>query len=416
MATPTADTYTAASGATLQGGRGTSLVVDPPQVAPYQVHPNGMWGNSTTGESVYHHGGSTYIGIVTAGGTVGIAKWNHAASSYTDFPLTASGFSSSDHSAPSIYRRQDGRWLASYSRHNDGEGLRYRVSTTADDISAWGAEQILTASTNLVTYAYIRRVPASGVLLLTYRNGEEHYYRVSNDDGLTWGGPVLLFTNAIGRPYPRLYVSSNSRLDVLLFAGNGSTSLYHVYAEWTGAAFEWRRADGTALSLPINPSLGTLVFSGSTTYAHWTDMRVGPDGALWALLRRYTGTSDAHYAVTKLSGAIWSTPVVVASALYQVLPAQFDYVGDACFDPYTTARIYLSNSASGGGPWELSAYDSADMGATWGKSRDITSGSAAGFKNFRPVAVNGSGPARVAFLAGSYSDLTAFSTTVKLAA
>ncbi len=410
----------AALGAVVASGGLASI---PAEAAPYQVASSAIWGNSESQRVALYHDGHSYYGAVTEGGTIFVTDWDHATSTRTDFALTASGFAGGDHSAPCLYRRNDGRLLAVYSKHNDDTGIRYRIASSAGSIAAWGGESVLAHPGSFVTYSTIVPLSDAGVLVLIYRVDNVHVYRLSTDDGSTWGPATTLLAFGTNRPYPLPIRRTGSRLDMLV-AEDGpfvfsTNSVYHCYAEWVGGALVWRRADGVALSLPINPQSCTKIYDGALgAPGMFTGLQVAPDGNLWALIIRWPSATTPIYAVVRQTGpAAWGGFVDVVAGGYPVLTGTTTYPGDACFDPYTTHRVYASVGQPSGGPWEIQVFDTSDGGASWSKVRDLTSGSVSTLRNMRPVAVRGLGPARVAFCrATNYASFVSFSSSARAAA
>lgn len=424
MPTPTVDIYPAANGATLHGGRGTPIVVGPPDATPanFQVYGDGIWGNSASYTAAVYSEGATYLGVSSQSGGARIVRWDNTAGTATTFSLNGS-VGPSDHSAPTIIVRSDGRLLAMYCLHNDSTGMRYRISTNPHDVSAWGTEQLLTTGAPVVTYAYVVQLDA--VMVLFFRNGQNFFYRTSTDQGSTWSGVTWCFTydNELGRPYPQPLRTSGTRIDFVLCQQAADLSvipsIYHCSATWTGAAFNWANTAGTAITLPVDAADGdaTLIYNDGTAYtAFWATITRHSDGNLWVLLKRLSSATNVEYLLVRQSGSSWLPAVSVAPGGYPTA-VQPDYTGDCCFDPIDPTKVYASRGTAAGGPMELALYSTSDAGATWAKLRDITSGSGTGVRNFRPVAIVGaaSGGERVAFVSGSYTGFTAYSTAVRLA-
>lgn len=409
MATPTADSYSAGSGAVVRGGRGTSIF------APVQASADGIWGNSASYTAAVYHSGATYLGVSAQTGGATVVRFDHASNTDSSFSLNSS-VGPSDHSAPTVVIRSDGRILAMYSKHNDNSGLRYRISTNPGDISAWGAEQLLTTGTPNVTYAYVVQLDA--VMVLFFRNNVNFFYRLSFDQGSTWSGVTWCFTyaNEAGRPYPYPLKTGANEIDFVLCQQDGTLaivpSIYHVKATWNGSGFNWTNTAGTAITLPVDAADGdaTLIYNDPTAYTtFWATTKRHTDGNLWVLIRRLSSATNVAYLLVRQSGSSWLPAVSVAPGGYPT-SVQPDYTGDCCFDPLDATLVYASSGATSGGPMEIALYRTTDGGDTWAKVRDITTGTSAPTRNFRPVSVVNapSDGARVAFIKGSYSGYTSF--------
>lgn len=389
-----------------------------PQV--FEVYGDAMWGNSASYTAAVYHDGATYCGVSSQADGATVVKYVHATGVTTSFSLNST-VGPSDHSAPTIVVRSDGKLLAMYSEHNDTSGLRYRISTNAADISAWGVEQLLTTGAPSVTYAYV--VQLASVMVLFFRNAVNFFYRTSTDQGSTWSGVTWCFTYdaELGRPYPQPLKTADDRIDFLLCQQDAALDLvpivYHCYATWNGSTLAFKDTAGTAITLPVDAADGdaTVVYDGTADYsAFWATLAKHSDGSVWALLKVWNSATNVDYVLVRQTGSTWGAPVVVCSGGYPTA-VKFDYVGDACFSPTDTTRIFASVGTASGGPWELARYRTQDSGDTWSKEADITTASGSGVYNFRPAAVTGSGPSKIGFIKGAYTGFTTWDTALWLA-
>ncbi|MGY5765273.1 BNR-4 repeat-containing protein [Brachybacterium sp. DNPG3] len=256
------------------------------------------------------------------------------------------GLESDDHDDPALWRRDDGRWLAVYSRHKSDDLTRWRISETDDPAGAWGPERAVDWRT-LFTGADAEEVAAlGGHRGVTYQNlhridgvlhcfvraiNDDPCYLVSHDDGESWEfGGRLLTREKVGyvNGYAR-YASPNrfaagdgptgadasparaddgagradGRLDLIITEHHPrdmATSIWHGYL--AGGALH--RADGTVVG-PLGRGLReatpraedlTCVFANGTvwggspmTHAWTTDLRSFADGTVVAL---FTARAD----------------------------------------------------------------------------------------------------------------------------
>lgn len=389
-------------------------------MVPYETQSNGVWLLSTNPRLVYRAGvNCTYATWVSGGGTCGIARYNHTSASYTATGITSSGFSTNDHGTPSIHFRQDGRIQLFYSQHNDTSGLRWKLSTNPDDISAFGSEQLIAAGSNSVTYSNPRYLSAAARLFLFYRNSPNQVLRVSADDGATFGSEQTVFSFGANRPYGFFVGNGVDRIDFLVVEDGPdvyNASVYHGYAKWESGALNWYNSAGSSLSLPIDPTACTRIYDGSTVPAIWQDMIIGPDGHPRVLFARFVSTTDSRYMFSRWTGSAWTTPVEVCAGGHPLYATEWDYCAGVAFDGYDSNRVYPSVGLSSSGPWEMQTYDSGDNGATWAKVRDITTGSASNVANARPIRVEGLGPARFGYFSGRYTSYTDYLAKIMLGA
>lgn len=380
---------------------------------------SGTWLLSTNPRAVYNAtANKSYFGAVSGNGSgrVIVTAYDHAASTFAATALTDSGFDYNDHATPSFHFRQDGRIQVFYSRHNDGSGLRWRLSTNPLDISAFGSEQIISNGGDDVTYSNPRYLSAAGRLFLFFRNNGAQRMRVSTDDGATFGAQSTIFSFGANRPYGYFVTNGSDRIDFLVVEDGPDvfqSSVYHGYAKWEAGALNWYTSNGSPLSLPINPQSCTKIYDGATTPAIWQDMVIDASGHPRVTFATFPSTTESRYFFSRWTGSAWTTPTLICSGGHPLYPAEWDYCGGVSFDGYTPNRVYVSVGASSTGPWEIQTYDTTDNGATWAKVRDVTSASGTGFTNARPIRVEGQGPFRAAYFAGTYTSFTSFSTQLR---
>lgn len=384
----------------------------------FRLAPDGVWLASTNPKAVFR-AGCTYVGYVTAAGVVGVAKYDHASGRTQTAELTAREFSVDDHGCPSLHFRRDGRLVLFYSQHNDAVGLRYRISTQAESIDDWGAEQVIAGG--MVTYSNPRFLPAAGRLFLFYRLGDEQMLRYSTDDGDSWSAPQIVFTTTRGlRPYPYAVVTAPDRIDVLVVQGgpmHERTSIHHCCARWRSGTLQWQRSDGAPVALPIRLEGLAKVHDAASASGIWEDLAPGPDGKLWAVFARLDGPGGCAYLFSKLDGGHWSEPVPLADGGYPLYAEQWDFCGGVAFDRRNPAVCYVSSGLSPNGPWELAEWRTSDLGRSWTKARDITAGFGPGMANMRPESViDHDGRAAVVFCSGRYNSFADYQTSLRAVA
>jgi hypothetical protein len=202
-------------------------------------------------------GGDTIVNAVTAAGRIGVYQPD---GTFTD--LRGSLFQQDDHAVPSgIVRSGDGKVQMFAAAHNGGSLYTY-VSTSANDVSAFGSETVL--STSLSDYSYANPIQlGDGTIFVFFRatasTDLDWYYVKSTDGGSTWASPVKFLSNNgdyHNGPYNHCVKNGASRIDFCCNdnhpVGTATNSVYHFYYDHSSGTF--KKTDGTALTLPILPS------------------------------------------------------------------------------------------------------------------------------------------------------------------
>lgn len=326
-----------------------------------------------------------------------------------------------DHNVPALWQRDDGRWLATYTKHKSDDLLRYRISEPHDPLH-WGEERAfdwgeLTGGRG-VTYSNLHRIDGR-LYCFSRAVNDDQCAIVSDDGGETWQYAGKLFTRPkIGyvNGYTR-YASDGGRLDIVTtdhHPRDFDNSIYHGYIE----AGELRRSDGEtvrspALSddAPSQERLSVVVAAGaeiegeSVSHCWTTDLRRSSDGTPVAVLTarvdavddpadafdRFRPVRDHRflYARTEDDGT-W-TVRQLAAAGPGLLPHEQDYTGLAAIDPHDADSVYISTPIDPRTDEPLAHYEifsgrTADRGATW-TWHAVTEDSEA--DNLRPIVAPG---------------------------
>lgn len=392
--------------------------------ASFTVKANAIWTWFTDPRAV-HYNGNTYIGWVNSSGDVGITKWDHSTDSVTSFTLHAT-LEADDHNNVAIHIRQDGRILAIYSKHNDVSGLRYRISTNAEDISAWGAEVVLSSGLTLpISYSNPFYLSQSGKTYNFFRSGTGGSGTnpigiiESTDGGSTWSAQTTFLTNTGQRPYVKWVSNGIDRIDFLItncHPNESAASIYHFYGRLDGSnAIKYYKSDGTLIGNSVTPADCTLIYDGSTNDAWVFDIAYGSDGRPRVLFVKYATTSDQRFMFSRWSGTAWTAPVEITNGGAYLYDPEVYYSGGLCFDSRNPNHVYLVTPVAG--VREVQEWETPDNGSTWGKRRDITAGTSAGVINARPHSPrNRSDELAVLYWSGTYASYTSYSTNLKGAA
>lgn len=354
------------------------------------------------------------------------------------------GLESDDHDNPALWHRDDGRWLAVYSRHKSDDHTRWRISEIGDP-TRWGPEstfdwrdlfdspeqaqaqaqaQALGGGRG-VTYQNLHRL--DGVLYCFVRAiNDDPCYLVSHDDGDTWtfGGRLLTrkkigYVNGYARYASGTRFGTDDRLDLIITEHHPrdyGTSIWHGYL----AGGHLHRSDGTTVGelgrslvdpTPRAEDLTCVFANGSTwdgavmTHAWTTDLRRFPDGTVVALLTARaddtlgTRTDRAvldpidhrlFRAVLHAGAEQWDVHQL-AVAGPQLLPHEEDYTGLGTIDPEDPDALWLSTVVDPRDGTDLPHHEifhacTEDGGLNWTWT-PVTEDSEVG--NYRPIAVPG---------------------------
>jgi len=420
--TPTATfTYTPAAlgtatiSVTNDGGLADPADIDYESLPILQA--DGIWTWYTDPRAIFRNG-ATYFGSISEVGNVRISKYVHATGQKTHFTLAAA-LEVDDHDNPAVYFLPDGKIVCNYAKHSTDSTQRYRVSTNAEDISAWGSEQTFSAS-GTTSYSNPVHVAddTSNPHWLFYRvigTGSQIAMRKTANHS-SWASEALVFDGTgTFRPYVKLIGNGTDRIDFLItdmHPANGQCSVYHFYMLWQSGAAHWYKSDGTEItaSLPFGPSDVTLVSDGSSIRRWNWDIAYDGAGNPMGVGTRYPGNngSDIRYMFWRWNGSSWDE-TEVTSAGTSLYAAEVYYTGGICFDAADPFKLYVSKEVSG--IYELQVWASSDNGASWSKSEDITTGSAVDqARPFSPRGHNGEVP--VLWWTGEYTSYTDYDTAI----
>jgi hypothetical protein len=391
---------------------------------PTELLADGIWTWFTEPRAVYRSG-ATYFGWVNSSGDVGISKRVHSTGTVTSYTLSAA-LEVNDHNNVAIQFLPDGKIMALYSKHNDASGNRYRISTNAEDISAWGSEQVVEYTPLPATYSNPHYLSQTGKVYNFSRvnaggAGTNSIKARAYDIGAgTWDAQRTWIEQTNKRPYVKAESNGVDRIDFLFtdqHPDQGQSSIYHCYMELDGSDAEvFYKSDGTSIGAgPVEPTTeATQVYSGATNSAWVWDLVREPGGTLHAVFAVFVTTEDHRYYYAKCTSGTWSTPVEVTNGGVWLYGAEIFYSGGICIDANDPTRLYVSKKTPSFRVWELSEWRTSDGGATWAKHADITSGSTETAINARPFSPRGhNGEVPVLWwLADDYTSYTSYSAKI----
>lgn len=369
----------------------------------YEIRANGTQTLYSQPLSLFRNG-KTYAGWVATNGDVGVSCYNHSTDTASHFVISAA-FEANAHDNATILFRADGRLMAVWSKHNENPGLlHYRISTSPEDISAWGAEQTVSV-TNFNSYNTQLYLGLPAKHYVAYRGGGAATKVRATANYTAWDTERDWVSNSAQRPYSLFLSDGVSRVDAFFTNGHPdevASSLYHAYLLVDAAGAEtWYTTDGTLIGTgPATPGNATQIYSG-TTYDGWnSDIAIGRDGRPRVLFQQYrtTGTDHRHM-FSRWDGSAWTAPVEIVATGGELYAAQPWSDGQCCFDAQNSDIVYAS--VTEGAVKRLQEWRTDDDGKTWAFVRDLNAG--AEHSAFTPSSPRGhDGRAAVVFNYGTY--------------
>lgn len=266
-----------------------------------------------------------------------------------------------DHNVPALLRLPDGRLLATYTKHGSDRMIRYRVTESPGDITAWGPLRLIEMPAG-VTYTNLHYLgdenDGKGRLYNFSRAaGTNPNWMVSDDSAQSWkyGGEVFDWP---GRPYVK-YASDGRRTIHLITTDahpiNYSNSIYHGYLRDGVLHDSFGNAISRLDSGPMSDKQLTRVFPGDPHHVAWTiDLHldaeghpviafsVQKDGASFSNSHTREGPGwDHRYYYGRFDGKKWHVHEM-AYAGTGLYAAEADYTGLVAIDPHNVNTVYIS--------------------------------------------------------------------------
>lgn len=372
----------------------------PPSVVQVTAAPEGGW-TEPQGPHIIGAGGHTFFSYVRGeadSNDIVAARFNHALGVTDQTFLLHAALSDGastvpdQHNAGVILPLADGRLLTSFSGHQS-TSMRSRLSSSALDVSAFGAEVVDTTAGLTKTYPQLGRI-SSGKVYRRFRGVSGANWSIwqqhSTDDGATWSTPLELIRMS-GGVYSQMCGNGSDRIDhVATNRDPGSVGGYGLYYWYTDDASNHRRADDSLIGGDPSPFPWTIadvseVFpDGSDRYPY--QITPGADGLpviSWQTKQAdpvLVGQSRLQPDGTWVHSTVYSSDPVLTTALT---------VGGgvaAWGDP----NVVLGGKMIGGpldlgGEIQIFLFTSSDNGATWDDGVQITTGAG---NPSSPTAVN----------------------------
>jgi hypothetical protein len=395
--------------ATVAGGDEVSAACRGQATRVIVFNDNGAWSWFEDERAVIDPVAGTLVvsSVANAAGSGGEARDGNVeivaydvATGTTDRVVLHDGLEADDHDSAALHVRQDGRYLAMYSRHDKDRTSRWRVTRDPADATAWKPESTFEHNANA---SYSNLSPAfdgdKGVVYAFVRTvGRDPHLLVSRDDGSTWepGGRLL---DAPGRPYVRYAADRFGRVHIITTEHHPDDYANGVYYGVV-ADNQLLQADGTVVDADLSddraaePEQLMQLFTGTEFARAWTiDLQVDGAGRPYAAFSIHSAAAGHRYYYARFDGVDWHVhPMARAgSALYGAQP---HYTGLVALHPDDPNRVFVSTDVHPlTGVALVSARDrqqhhelfegvTADGGITW-RWFPVTSDSTA--DNIRPI-------------------------------
>lgn len=371
----------------------------PPMASPEPwftlATPNyGFVGSNVVASAVYYNG-STYFGLVDLDSNIRVGSYDHATGVVAISPSIVS-IIPDVHCTPSVLVRQsDQKLIVAAASHNQVGGIHVyvAVSSSAEDVSAWGTATDIQSSLGGTSYTYAHLVQLSGEsgkIYLFFRDMQDTQatavlcYSTSTDDGATWSSQTALYKNTSHKSYWVIDSDDASRIDFVVSDGSNvsdSASLYHFYYDGS-----FHTSDGTTISSPpFAPASLTKIYDGSTDGGVRVpySLIVGPNPvAAWAAFDTAGSGSNEHYWHGHYSGGAWGTHEIADAGSP---PTAGFSEGGVAIDRIDTNSVYVSREQSS--YFQIVKYQTADGGSTWTSSTLTTdaTGQTGDALNLRPI-------------------------------
>lgn len=375
-----------------------------------QFNDNGAWCWYQDERVVVDHANQTMliasiadsdgVGGQQRGGDVDVTCYHLATGQISQFVLHHDLQREDDHNTPAILIRPDGRYLAVYTKHNQDNLTRWRISTRPHDATQWEPEQTFDWTKKLEELSPKCHVTYSNLFYLSAENRTYDFVRGINDDpsilisdnqGSSWSfGGKLLTIPKLGyvNGYTK-YASNNvNRIDFITTEHHPrdyNNSIYHGYVQG-GKLYDsfGKIIDDSVLDDHGQPQTkltkifaANSVWNGETMSHAWTvDLHVDKQDRPFGIIScrandvpDNTNFNDHRFFYIRFDGKQWKV-VPLAKAGARLWDSEQDYTGLGAVDPNNPNVVYVSTTIDPRDGHSLKHHEifkgvSKDDGSTW---------------------------------------------------
>lgn len=324
------------------------------------------------GSAAVEQSGLTFVTWADTVGTIGISRYNGQAWRHKRLDT----WQVERHNNPSVVLDSQNRVVVAYCDHGRS-GVYVRRSTAPYGLDFDARVEVLPfqdGTGDVPHYPTLLKTGDGRIWLLYMRRNGISYghleYITSDDDGATWSSVTRVFENLAGRSYFGAAVSNGELL--IATAKDEPTTIadgqgHGYFLKYASGA--WRKADGTAYTLPATAATADKCFDATAPAKNFGfNPQPFKDGS--GDYGVYVKIQGGGAWLMKFGASAWSQSEILPALGITSTPAI-----DAT-DPY---KIYAPVGAA------MHVVTSSDAGGTWGSAADQTGAS----NDFIPRPVSG---------------------------
>ncbi len=269
-----------------------------------------------------------------------------------------------DHNYPALLILPDGKMLATYSRNPSAE-MYYRKAGISHD----QRDQVTLDWNKEDSVSLRHRMSYNNSFLLSDKNNTVYnWYSIftgspsiitSSDQGKTWSADITYMKAGRNHssPYLKYCSDGRKRVDILYTDGHPrnekKNNIYHLYfqnGQFRGSGGNLIRSMDSAITNPIDPFQGTMVYNGSTEGPGWVwdieyDRRKNPVAAYISSADSSMG-NDLRYRYARWDDKKkrWHEKQIAFAGNHLYVPENH-FAGGITIDPYNTNVVYISSNA-----------------------------------------------------------------------
>ncbi len=330
----------------------------------------------------------SYISWISHSGKIQMRYYDHQKQEFSSIVTVDDLFpehkkeAKDDHNAPSLLILPSGHLLIFYTVHDVKNAFFVRKSLYPEDIHYWSQRINLAEDKKEDYYTYPQpKLLPDGRIIVFYRKGvyyhSKEYYRVSDDEGKSWGEPIELINFGKIGVYAFIYQNQNTLHLAWNLGKEGYPPKFNLYyALSQDGGVNWNSIDGQKLSLPINDRNKTLVLETLDKPAYiWDVIADKEDDPL--IFYTYDNDPNHQLRIIRWEKERWRDKLITYSKL--LYNGDHFFSGGGVFDPKNSDRVIVSKQRD---KLELEEWLFDRKKNQWFKNQSITNNSF--FDNFRP--------------------------------